>query len=186
MITDISPLKNLTQLTFLSLAWNPITDIAALEDMTELRELYINYSVQNGPKLNNTHAISELTKLKLIWVADYDIDEISFVSTLINCNYMTLNFNSITNITGISNCNKLYKIRLDNNNLSDITPLEEGVESLKYLDLDDNQITNIEPLVKNTNFGQGDLIFISRNPLDEISRNQYIPELRKRGVVVTF
>ncbi|MBK7106242.1 MAG: leucine-rich repeat domain-containing protein [Ignavibacteriae bacterium] len=186
IIADISPLKNLTQLTFLSLAWNPITDIAALEGMTELRELYINYSVQNGPKLKNTHVISRLTKLETLWVGDYDIEEISFVSTLTNCDYMSLNFNTVSDITGISNCNKLYKLKLDNNNLTDITPLEEGMESLKYLDLADNQITNIEPLVKNTNFGQGDLIFINRNPLDEISKTQYIPELRNRGVVVSF
>lgn len=58
--------------------------------------------------------------------------------------------------------------------------------NINWLILPDNQIKDITPLVKNTGLGEGDLVDLSRNPLNEISINNHLKTLRDRGVVVIF
>jgi internalin A len=184
-ISDISALKNLTKLTSLRLLYNPINDILALEDMKELNDLWISSPTQGGPLLQNTHVISELTKLTTLWLGELNIDDISFVSTLDSLLYLRLSFCNVEDISSISNCTQLMRLYLDSNNITDITPLEE-LTNIYLLDLKYNEITNIEPLVNNSGLGQGAAVSLIGNPLDEISINQYIPELQNRDVTVFY
>jgi Leucine-rich repeat (LRR) protein/flagellar hook assembly protein FlgD len=184
-ISDISALRNLNKLTYLKLTYNPISDISALKDMKELNELQISYPTQGGPLLQNAHVISGFNKLKILWLGELNIDDISFVSTLTELLYIRLSFCNVTDISAISNCTKLVRLYLDSNSITDITGLE-GLTDINLLDLNYNQITNIEPLVNNSGLGKGDAVSLRGNPLDEISINQYIPELTKRGVTVFY
>jgi Leucine-rich repeat (LRR) protein len=183
-ISDISALKNLTKLTSLRLSYNPINDIAALEDMKELNELRMISSLHDG-LLNNTFALSGCSKLKRLYISKFNIDDISFVSALTELSSMSLPFCNIADISPISNCSQFTHLYLDNNSITDITSLE-GLTNLVMLDLKYNQITNIEPLVNNSGLGQGNIVSLTGNPLDEISINQYIPELQNRGVTVSY
>ncbi|MGE5812290.1 MAG: leucine-rich repeat domain-containing protein [Ignavibacteria bacterium] len=99
--------------------------------------------------------------------------------------YLHLANNNLTDIQAISNCTQLVRLYLDLNEITDIAPLE-GLTNLSLLDLKYNKITNIEPLVNNSGLGQGDAVSLNGNPLDQISINQYIPELRNRGVTVFY
>jgi Leucine-rich repeat (LRR) protein len=51
------------------------------------------------------------------------------------------------------------------------------------LTLDDNQVTDLSPLLEVANLKE---LTLSGNPLDQASRNTYIPALRAQGVKVTF
>jgi len=50
--------------------------------------------------------------------------------------------------------------------------------------LDDNQITDIAPLVANTGLDEGNTVYIRNNPLSEESVSVHIPQLEERGVKV--
>ena len=62
-----------------------------------------------------------------------------------------------------------------------ITPLAELV-NLYELDLQENQIHDIYPLVNNPGIGHGDVISVKSNPLNEVSITNNIPRLKARGV----
>lgn len=80
---------------------------------------------------------------------------------------------------------KLERLYLDYNKIVDIKPLQNLTE-LSLLGLGHNQINDILPLVNNTGLNNGDLVGLVSNPLNEISINRYIPELRARRVIVIW
>jgi hypothetical protein len=57
---------------------------------------------------------------------------------------------------------------------------------LMWLYLQDNDISNIYPLVENDGLGTGDRVYLNGNPLSDDSINIYIPELMARGVIVSY
>lgn len=85
----------------------------------------------------------------------------------------------------LANCTQLEQLYMDSDSISDITALSK-LTNLILLDLSFNQITDIAPLVNNSGLSQGDAISLNGNPLDSISINQYIPQLKTRGVVVFY
>jgi flagellar hook assembly protein FlgD len=184
-ISDISELKNLTKMYSLYLLDNPIEDFSPLKDFKELNDLWIGRFGDNTYPCTGTDVISNFTKLDILWITDCDVQDVSFVATLSVLEYLRLSHCNVYNISAISNCTHLVRLYLDNNNITDIAPLE-GLTNLNLLDLKYNKITNIEPLVKNSRLGQGDAISLNGNPLDQISINQYILELRNRGVTVFY
>jgi Leucine-rich repeat (LRR) protein len=179
--TDLSPLASLVNLKELDLSSNLIADISSLRSLTNLTTLNLMWN-----EITDISPLAEMINLEKLIIFSNQITDITPISNLTQLIELDFTYNQIFDITGISSMNELYRLDLVHNKVIDIKPLEEGLEKLKFLDLDHNQITNIEPLVNNTNFGQGDYIFLTGNPLDEISRDQYIRELRNRGVIVTF
>lgn len=76
-------------------------------------------------------------------------------------------------------------INLSNNQIDNISSLS-NLPSLQILLLQWNQITDIEPLILNPGINSGDVIILTGNPLNDISINNYIPNLVARGVIVTY
>jgi len=91
----------------------------------------------------------------------------------------------------------LQVLWLAHNSITDITSLRElpniGGPSKKltrneytHLNLSQNQISDISPLIENPGITKGDCIDISDNPLTTESLETYIPELESRGVDITW
>ena len=71
---------------------------------------------------------------------------------------LDLQDNSIVNIGALVGLTSLIALVLDNNpGLSDMGPLS-GLTSLTFLWLNDNSITDIQPLLDNTGLGEGDTV----------------------------
>ena len=184
-ISDISVLGSMTKMYSLHLIGNPIEDFSPLANMKDLNDLWIGQYGGNTYPCTGTDVISNFTKLDILWITDCNIQNIPFVSTLSILEYLRLSHCNVHDISTISNCTHLVRLYLDNNNITDIAPLE-GLMDINLLDLKNNKITNIEPLVKNSGLGKGDAVSLDGNPLDQISINQYILELRNRGVTVFY
>ncbi len=86
-----------------------------------------------------------------------------YQSDLERLTHLLASFKDISNLTGMEHCT-----------------------SLTLLQLGDNQISDIGPLVQNEGLGEGDGIDIRGNPLSEDSLNTYIPQLEERGVNVLY
>ena len=77
----------------------------------------------------------------------------------------------------------LTHLHARNIDISDLTGLESAT-NLTYLSLNDNNISDISPLVANTGLGSRDHVHLWGNPLSSLSLNAHIPALRDRGVRV--
>lgn len=62
--------------------------------------------------------------------------------------------------------------------------MHEG--STVSLDLSYNQISDISPLVSNSGIGEGDVVALEGNPLNDEAYDVHIPALIERGVKVVF
>ena len=102
-----------------------------------------------------------------------------------NLTLLELGNNFISDLSPLKGLTNLVRLDLNNNSISDLSPLK-GLTNLKYLLLDNNSISDISPLVANTGLGEGDLVEVSKNPLNPVSINTHIPTLISRGVRVDF
>ena len=91
--------------------------------------------------------------------------------------------NEITGISPLSQLVNLKELHLRSNKITDISPLSKLV-NLEWLELQSNKITDITPLVLNSGLSEGDIVYLTGNPLSWRSLKVYIPLLERRGVTV--
>ena len=97
MVTDISPLSNLTHIEELNLRSNPISDISPLGAITTLHSLDLSHC---------------------------QIIDISTLSQLVNLKYLQLNHNKIRDVAALANLTSLYKLEIDHNFITNHSPLD--------------------------------------------------------------
>ena len=97
MVTDISPLSNLTHIEELNLRGNPISDISPLGAIATLQSLDLSHC---------------------------QIVNISALSQLVNLKYLQLNHNKIRDVTALANLTSLSKLEIDHNFITNHSPLD--------------------------------------------------------------
>ena len=168
-ITDISPLAELAQLEVLSLDENEIVDLSPLAALSELEWLDLDKN-----DVESLSPLAGLTRLRSLFAADNHISDLSPLANLTQLEALCLNANLITDLTPLTDLTKLTKTR--------VAPLE----------LENNRITDISPLVANSIAGglsSGDLVYLRYNFLDLTPGSEAmcdIQTLTVRGVLVEY
>lgn len=201
-INDISPLSNLINLRYLDISVNPITNISPLANLRNLEVLDII-----GNDVDDISVVRNFPKLKEFWASRLPIQNLDDFSNAVDLEVLFFMFSEIKDISALANCRKLIQIEISGNEISDISSLEnltdlltlritenkiEDIAPIKNLTkvsslwLNDNLIQDIKPLVENTGLGNYCEVTLFNNPLNEISVNEYIPQLISRGVLVYY
>ncbi len=115
MVTDISPVSNLTHIEELNLRSNPISDISPLGAITTLHSLDLSHC---------------------------QIIDISVLSQLVNLKYLQLNHNKIRDVTALAHLTSLYKLEIDHNFITNHSPLDSLTLDIFVYD----QVCDIAPL----------------------------------------
>ena len=76
-VSDITPLSNLTELTYLTLHWNELVDITPLAHLTQLTQLRLT-----GNRIVDISPIANLTMLEELWIATNRIIDFSPIEGL--------------------------------------------------------------------------------------------------------
>lgn len=170
-IENIEAIENMESLSHLVLHGNQITD----------EQLY--YIGENIKKLdlsnNNIFNIDALGKgsktIKYINLSGNNISNIDVLSKLPKTiKTLNLSDNNITNIEAVGELIDLFSLKLDNNEISDLSPLE-NLTKLYELSLSNNHIFNIEVLGKLTNLG--DLI-VDHNQISDITPLENLTKMK--------
>ena len=145
-VSDISPVEALTKLTHLGFADNNvISDISALTGLTNLTALWVN-----GNNISDISPLAGLTKLSRLGLDNNNISDISALAGLTNLSLLNLRSNSILDISPLADLTKLTKLRLGGNSISDISAVA-GLTQLESLSLWANSISNSSPVEALTN-----------------------------------
>ena len=148
------------------------------------------------------------TNLEYLSLGGNNIADLSPIAGLSKLHTLSLERNNISDITPLARLTNLTSLHLyDNNYISDISPLSAlinldqlylagnrvadtsvltGLTKLITLHLAVNSISDISPLVANSGLGDGDTLFLRKNPLNYEAVNSHIPLLQDRGVTVSF
>jgi internalin A len=175
-IVDTSPISGLANLSVLNLQYNGLTAIGPWTGLTSLFYLELM-----GNAISDLTPLTDLPALGQLGLEDNAITDITPLSAL---SYMTqhlsLQRNSIADISALSGFTELSGIALTGNAVSDLTPLA-GLTGLSGLWLGDNSITDvsalegltgldglqlsnnpdladIQPLIDNAGLGSGDMV----------------------------
>jgi len=127
-------------MTKLDLKNNQITEIKNLNNMFNLRELYLCHN-----QITEIKGLASLLNLQVLNLNSNQITEIKGLSTLANLQYLYLNDNQITEIKGLASLLNLQVLNLNNNQITEIKDLDT-LAKLQYLYLSYNQITEIKGL----------------------------------------
>jgi hypothetical protein len=179
-ITDISSLAPLTNLTYLTVSENNIVDVSVIANFTKLEKLDLSFL-----DVSDLSPLRNMTKLRFLTMWYCQAADLSPLAGKTELVYLCVPHNNIVDISPLSNCTGLVRLYLDNNKVVDVSPVR-NMTQLSILGLALNKVTNILPLIENVGILQGDAVGLFGNPLDTTSVNQYIPQLRTRGVYVLW
>ena len=156
-ITDLTPLKYIPNLLYLTASKNPITDITPLTHLPMLTGLSLS-KIQNI----DITPLSNLTTLNSLQLENMGLNDISALSPLINLTYLDASENNISDISPLSNMVLLQNVDLKDNNISDLTPLPSFTQQFR-LSLSSNVISDISPLF-NIDITKVTFIYLYSNP----------------------
>ncbi len=151
-VSDISFLKDFTQIKHLEFASNKVSDISFLSDCTSVTELYISD--------NEIETISSLSSCKSISEISVDNNKLTSLEGLensISLKKIKAENNKIENIDGLINATLLTEVNLSGNSVSDMSFLEKSKENLRRLYIAENEISDISFLEKCTVINELDI-----------------------------
>lgn len=128
-IEDISPIKDISGLSGLLLAYDGIKDFSPAFEISSLKTVFAGEIYEDDGKT--------VTKIFPKNVKCTDLE------------YLTLHNMGIDDISALGVMTKLIALELDYNNISDLTPLA-GMKNLRSVNLGNNRVSDITPLLKLT------------------------------------
>ena len=199
-ISDLTPLEELTNLTFLNLNLNRISRIASLENLTNLTILDITHNwVEDLTPLRN------LTNLRALFLTGNEITNIGPLARLTNLEQLETPINKISDLTPLGNLTNLKQLVIGDNGISDLTPLGNltnlerldvaaspigssisivrNFPKLKWLNILCCGVSDLSPLVESLGLRAGSHARVVANPLTEANVPD-IEALKDRGVGV--
>ena len=177
-LTDLSPLAGLVNLTYLDLSANRIGDLSPLAGLVNLTHLDLSAN-----RISDLRPLAGLKSVQYLYLEQNQIIDIIPLFELTQLRGLHLNHNQIIDINPLAALSSLHVLQLNENQITDITPLK-GLTALNRLMLGHNRIEDLKPLVANPGLSRIDYVFAGGNPLSNVSRNEHIPALEARGVIV--
>ena len=144
-IEDLTGLEHATNLKWIAVHRNNISNLQPLADLTQLESL----PLWENP-ISDLSPIAGLTQLKRLDLGGCQVSDITPLANLTELTYLTLHYNfRIINITPLTNLTQLTELRLSRNRIVDISPLA-NLTQLTELQLSHNRIVDISPLANLT------------------------------------
>jgi len=164
IISDISPLAVLTNLTWLNLSWNNISNVSSLSDLTNLKWLSLELN-----NISDVFPLAKLTNLEWLDLTKNPITNFSSLAKLAqNTNIIAGNVNipdrnlraAIADALGkgdspvvaitFDEMATLTTLRASNRDIKDLTGIEHAI-NLEELWVSKNPVSDISPLAKLAN-----------------------------------
>lgn len=168
--TVFTDLVRLTGLKNLSLYSADPAGLSFLHHLPQLENLTIYDCELNSDTL---HAISAMTGLTKLTLAQCSLSNLSFLAPLSQLSYLDLSYNFIKDLSGLSHLTDLDTLYLSHSAVVDLTPLS-SLSGLKHLNVSHNSITSLLPICNNRNLEELD---VSNNLLSDLGDLDLLPKL---------
>lgn len=193
MVSDLDPLRSLASLEELLLGSNNVSDILPLSGLEKLKDLRLQ---RNMVAVIPSEFFQNKARLETLYLNHNPINDLSPLQSLTNAGLKNLylgwnlfedfkvigKFNGLTRLSlfsmqpAIDNLDFLFVMGQDGQ-------LHPVFPSLKYLDLQDNNLQDINKLQKYISL---DTLFLSANGLTDVSALAELPKLKKLVIQGNF
>ena len=139
-VLDVSPLSGLTALRTLRLYKSPISDVTPLAGLTQLMDLNLS-----NTRVSDVSPLAELTQLRSLQLHSTSLSDIAALSRLTQLTSLGIGSSDISDLSPLKGLTQLVDLALWNNAISDISPLK-GLTQLTHLNLSSNEVSDLSPL----------------------------------------
>lgn len=139
-ITDIAPLGNLTELTYLKLSGTSVADLSPLRNCRSLYRLDVSNS-----SIENISALAELPGLNELNCSYTKVRDLAPLAELRRLSILYADGNQLTTIAPLENLTRLYILSLNDNQIASLSPLK-GHTKLRYFYCGANRLDSLEGL----------------------------------------
>jgi len=150
-VVDVSPLGKLKSLHDLSLMFMDNGDINGLSKLENL----INLTITNS-SICNINGLMQLKKIKSIMIFNSSIKDISPLKELTDLSLLTVMYSPVEDISPLVGLTNLEILFLNKTMVRDVSPLA-GLSNLSFLSLSDTLVSDISPLAGLTSLKSLDL-----------------------------
>ena len=179
LLSDLSPLRGLTNLTELGFDHSQVSDISPVAGLINLRHLGFR-----NTNVSDVSPLAGLINLTFLGFPDNQIPDISSVRGLTNLETLRIEQTLVSDISPVRRLTNLVDLRFHNTLVSDISPVA-GLTELEELHLHRNSISDISPIAGLTNLKRLDLSFIDIlsdiSPLATLSNLEWL-SLRNNNI----
>ncbi len=163
-ISSLEGIQYLVALNFLATPGNSITALTPLQNLTNLKTLYIGDNPFNNDQLDILTNIKGLHRLSL--AGNYKIQDISMLSAFTELKTLSISATSVTDISVVADLKTLTQLDIKSNRIASVTPVE-NLTLLTHLWMDSiSTVRDLKVVNKLSNL----LVFhASRNNLTDIS-----------------
>ena len=171
LISNISPLQNLTQLQSLSLSCPNLSDISPLQNLVHLQSLSIVSS-----KLSDISPLRNLTQLTWLQLISDGLSNLSPLQNLTQLQILDAESKTLTSSTlaVLQNFTQVRDLTIRGTTISDFS-IVKNLPQLKYLHLEKNEISDVSQFASLTNLISLEL---SQNRITDISSLQAMTQLQ--------
>jgi internalin A len=184
-IKDLTPLKDLKIVQFLTLNDNEIEDITPLGGMKSLQ--YVELSRN---KVKNIEPLTNCTNMASLYLSQNQITDLTPAFKFKRLATLYADGNKIKSIEGVNQLKYLTSLSLNDNEISDLKPLVGMTSMYSGLYLERNKIKDLAPLVemarKDTERRSAPFlrVYLKGNPLSGTSKSGHIKQLEEIGMRV--
>ena len=170
-VKDLTGLQFATNLTWLHLINNQISDLSPIASLIKLRELWTRHN--NISDISPVRGLTDLTHLE---VHDNQVSDISAVRNLKNLIELHVGKNRISDLSPIAGLINLKELYMSDNTVSDLSPLLQLI-NLEELHCEDNTVSDLSPvagLIKLKEFAFGANNISDVSPLARLINLEHI------------
>lgn len=146
---DFSPIGGLAKLERLNLMDSGVSDVSFLANLPELRELDLSYSGDDARRPNHVSDISALSACSKLEEVDLTGNELTDLtgleSSAASLRSLTISKNQVVSLVPLAGCAELRDLYADRNALTSLAGLEEAAK-LQTLQVNNNVISDLTPL----------------------------------------
>ena len=168
-ISNLSPLAGLINLRQLKLNDNPVSNISLVKGLINLTALEFH-----GALVSDMSPVAGLINLKSLSVSRSEISDLSPIAGLINLESLNVSWNEISDLSPIAGLINLRTLSIRNNPFSDISPVR-GLSNLIRLGAQNTLVTDFSPIAGLTNL---QTLGLYGNRLSDISPIKGLTNLR--------
>ena len=140
LVSDLTPLAGCQKLRSLKCRNAQISDLSGLENCP------LTYLCADGNQIADLIPLSANNTMVNLVVSDNLLTSLTGCEQMIYLKKVIAARNALTGIEGIMNCSGIETLDVSNNQISELSPLQNSFTSLKNLNISDNLISEIEPL----------------------------------------
>ena len=147
-VRDLTPLKDLKNLTHLDLSATSVRDLTPLKDLNNLTQLNLN-----GTPVHDFTPLKNLRNLTQLDLLGTQISDLTSLKDLKNLTQLDLRRTPVSDLTSLKDLKSLTQLGLWETKVSDLSPLKD-LNNLTQLDLSVTSVRDLSPLKDLNNLTQ--------------------------------